>query len=965
MEPANKFHEVWELFLKPETSDWRIIKEDGGEEDFDPSTMIDSFIESEVPLPHAFAIFDLFLKRAAERFPDKRLTHAEIHAWVSEAFLSYPHKDRTIWFASYENVFSPDLAKAPTEEGFVYARKMGEMRKLIIDLLEKEFDIVVSPGPETPGFRAISSEQLDVAVRRIIKLIRQCGFYKLSVAFLRDFCRELAKHSCKLYLPAASIDSAALKKRLNDAEEQIALSRIQYQNHPTAGQSMLLIASQVMTLTWLQWNRFVAKISPLESLAQMKEVLRDGRQLSGTNQPVAAIYDGLQETFQSRGLKPERLLRAVEDVSELLMLDRLSPSEFLRAVENSERLLNLIRIATKADDNLSDVIASFHTDPGSRITRLHAIAAYLQNLRINTRMLSIADDTPVPVLHIEIGKVYTSLLERGRAVHLMLDVDNVAIPFADLGAFMSHMQKEQDSVGLYISSSLISSNLPDNVFVFLKDMAANGRIIVPTGSTQLLRILSEREKMFDLISDLAAKTFKAASRQNPPLSAPVSIDPAIKGYDREVLEQASHQLRKGSPLDCATRLGQLLEDVLRLNGQLVLSYGESEAKWKTALGDNKLFDHIGFEKKGPKESIDLLREARRLARNFPALQRLLPTDSDLNFANTARELRNTVTHIAEQESLVPELLKKVIALVKSIGPSAKWDLVATVAGFDESLIIVFWDGTYRNLSAFNLPPNYTAPVVDSIYFLIRAGTDLFIPLVRTCKCTRDVRWKFDIASVNMTCSFCRASMPKDARVNHLRKLALTVEKEAGRFISQGQEQNLVLGAPSSSTPGIKANEAVRIFISYAHADRKYMDENALLTYLKAVEGDNVSLWYDRQIRASDLWDDKIKSEISDADIAVVLVSQAFLNSDYCRNVEIARFLKLRREAGLRIFPIVLSACEWQREDWLKSTQSVPGGGKNIELHFRETGKRKYLYNQILEDLRAIIEQVRFEKRSRS
>jgi hypothetical protein len=127
--------------LKPEITSWRIVREDGDEENFDPLTLIDSFIESEVPLPHAFAIFDLFRKKAAQRFPDKRVTHPEIHAWIAEAFLGYPHPERTVWFANYENVFSPELVTLPFEEGFVYARKMGEMRKMLIDLLESEFDI--------------------------------------------------------------------------------------------------------------------------------------------------------------------------------------------------------------------------------------------------------------------------------------------------------------------------------------------------------------------------------------------------------------------------------------------------------------------------------------------------------------------------------------------------------------------------------------------------------------------------------------------------------------------------------------------------------------------------------------------------------------------------------------------------------------------------------------------------------
>jgi hypothetical protein len=81
-------------------------------------------------------------------------------------------------------------------------------------------------------------------------------------------------------------------------------------------------------------------------------------------------------------------------------------------------------------------------------------------------------------------------------------------------------------------------------------------------------------------------------------------------------------------------------------------------------------------------------------------------------------------------------------------------------------------------------------------------------------------------------------------------------------------------------------------------------------------------------------------------IALVLVSQGFLDSDYCRNVEIENFL-----AGTKhLFPIILSPCDWKRHDWLASRQFLPGGDQTIEEHFRDEGERKRLFLKIREHL---------------
>lgn len=146
---------------------------------------------------------------------------------------------------------------------------------------------------------------------------------------------------------------------------------------------------------------------------------------------------------------------------------------------------------------------------------------------------------------------------------------------------------------------------------------------------------------------------------------------------------------------------------------------------------------------------------------------------------------------------------------------------------------------------------------------------------------------------------------------------------------------------------------VSIMVSYSHADAQYVNEDrrSLLSYLRGLERENVTFWWDRRLCAGDLWDSEIEAQLRHADIALVFVSQPFLNSAYCAK-EARTFIERRRANGLRIVPIILSPCDWLHQPWLAETQALPGNGRNVEEHYTLPGKRKALYLKILHELRA-------------
>lgn len=147
---------------------------------------------------------------------------------------------------------------------------------------------------------------------------------------------------------------------------------------------------------------------------------------------------------------------------------------------------------------------------------------------------------------------------------------------------------------------------------------------------------------------------------------------------------------------------------------------------------------------------------------------------------------------------------------------------------------------------------------------------------------------------------------------------------------------------------------IHIFVSYSHRDAQYLQDNSLMGYLKGLKNEGAIFWDDRQILGGQKWDEVIKTKIQQAEMALVLVSQNFLDSDYCQNQEIQGFLAQQAH----IFPVILSPCEWKRHAWLSSRQFLPSGNETIEEHYQELGKQKRLFLTIREQIRQLMTQIR-------
>ena len=95
------------------------------------------------------------------------------------------------------------------------------------------------------------------------------------------------------------------------------------------------------------------------------------------------------------------------------------------------------------------------------------------------------------------------------------------------------------------------------------------------------------------------------------------------------------------------------------------------------------------------------------------------------------------------------------------------------------------------------------------------------------------------------------------------------------------------------------------FVSYSHKDRQHLER--LMTFLRPLMRDGMlKVWDDTQIKLGDNWMEEIEKAISSARVAVLLMSEFFMASDFIEKVELPKLLAAAKNEGARIFIIHLS-----------------------------------------------------------
>ncbi len=147
-------------------------------------------------------------------------------------------------------------------------------------------------------------------------------------------------------------------------------------------------------------------------------------------------------------------------------------------------------------------------------------------------------------------------------------------------------------------------------------------------------------------------------------------------------------------------------------------------------------------------------------------------------------------------------------------------------------------------------------------------------------------------------------------------------------------------------------EKVNIFISYSHEDEIY--KNKLEKHLSILKRNNIiETWHDRKIIPGEEWDKKIKDELENAQIILLLVSVDFLSSNYCYDIEINRAVERHDKGEAILIPIMLRKCDWNDTSFSR-IQALPKNAKPVK-NFEDEDEAFY---SIVEGIKSSISELK-------
>lgn len=148
-----------------------------------------------------------------------------------------------------------------------------------------------------------------------------------------------------------------------------------------------------------------------------------------------------------------------------------------------------------------------------------------------------------------------------------------------------------------------------------------------------------------------------------------------------------------------------------------------------------------------------------------------------------------------------------------------------------------------------------------------------------------------------------------------------------------------------------ATKAIEVFFSYAHEDEKLRDQ--LENHLSLLKRQGVITgWHDRKIGAGQEWKNEIDTHLNTARIILLLISSAFIASDYCWDVEVKQAMERHEAKEARVIPVILKPVDWKSAPFSK-LQVLPKNGKPVI----KWGNRDEAFENVAQGIRVAVEEL--------
>lgn len=142
---------------------------------------------------------------------------------------------------------------------------------------------------------------------------------------------------------------------------------------------------------------------------------------------------------------------------------------------------------------------------------------------------------------------------------------------------------------------------------------------------------------------------------------------------------------------------------------------------------------------------------------------------------------------------------------------------------------------------------------------------------------------------------------------------------------------------------------MKVFISYSHKDKKYKEKiTAHLSSL--VRQKYIDIWCDSEIFAGEDIDIEIKKALLESQIILLIISDDYLNSYYCYEIELKKAFELYKENKIIIIPILARPVDL-KGTLFDSLKTLPEDRRAVS----KFSNPDYAYENIAKEIRKVVE----------
>ena len=145
--------------------------------------------------------------------------------------------------------------------------------------------------------------------------------------------------------------------------------------------------------------------------------------------------------------------------------------------------------------------------------------------------------------------------------------------------------------------------------------------------------------------------------------------------------------------------------------------------------------------------------------------------------------------------------------------------------------------------------------------------------------------------------------------------------------------------------------SVEIFCCYARKDQSLLNE--LKMHLIPLQRHGlINMWNETDISPGRDREEEIKKHLHTAQIILLLVSPAFIASDYCSN-QMSQAMERHEQGEARVIPVILRDTIWHETPFGK-LEALPTGAKPVTSSWRN---RNVAFHNVAEGVRKTVEEL--------